>query len=337
MKDDAKGETMAILVTGGAGYIGSVTVELLQSKGEEVVVLDNLVRGHRAAIDPGVPFYQGDVADATLLARIAREHEFESCIHFAGLIEVGESVTDPARYFEANVGQGIALINSLVRLGVRRIVFSSTCATYGEPEKVPIVEQCGQWPKSPYGWSKLFIERLLDSYDAAYELRFAALRYFNAAGATTRCGEDHKPESHLIPNILFAALGQHPHVSIFGDDYPTPDRTPIRDYIHVADLADAHARALDYLRGGGRSEFLNVGTGNGVSVLEVVKCAREVTGRAIPVVVGPRRPGDHARLVADASRANTVLGWKPTQSDLRSIVRSAWEWRLRHPRGYDAA
>jgi len=327
---------MAILVTGGAGYIGSVTVEFLRSRGEQVVVVDNLVRGHRRALNADVPFYQGDIADRDLLVRIVREHELESCVHFAGLIEVGESVADPAKYFEANVGQGIALINSLVQLGVRRVVFSSTCATYGEPDIVPIHEGCRQWPKSPYGWSKLFMERVLDSYDAAYQLRFVALRYFNAAGATRDCGEDHEPESHLIPNVLSAASGQLGSVTIFGNNYPTPDGTAVRDYIHVIDLAEAHALALYYLRRGERSEFLNLGTGNGISVREVIECARQVTGRTIPVVIGQRRPGDHARLVADASRAKAVLGWTPTQSDLHSIVRDAWEWRLRFPGGYSS-
>jgi UDP-glucose 4-epimerase len=325
---------MAILVTGGAGYIGSVTVEALRASGEDVVVLDNLVRGHRGALKADVPFYEGNIRDRDLLSCIAREHELESCIHFAGLIEVGESVVDPAKYFAANVADGIALLNGLLQVGARRIVFSSTCATYGEPEHVPIDEKCRQWPKSPYGWSKLFIERILNAYDPAYQLRFVALRYFNAAGATTNCGEDHQPESHLIPNVLSTAMGRLPHVTIFGSDYPTPDGTAIRDYIHVADLADAHARALGYLREGGQSEFLNVGTGNGVSVSEVVECARRITGRSIPVVVGPRRPGDHERLVADPRRIKTVLGWTPTRSDLTSIVRSAWEWRLQHPAGY---
>jgi UDP-glucose 4-epimerase len=326
---------MAILVTGGAGYIGSVTVECLQSRGEAVVVLDNLFRGHRRALDAGVPFYQGAVGDRALLARIASDHEIESCIHFAGLIEVGESVAEPAKYFENNVGQGVALLGGLLQAGVRRMVFSSSCAVYGEPEQIPITEQCRQWAANPYGWSKLLFERMLDSYDSAYGLRFVALRYFNAAGATERCGEHHEPETHLIPNVLSAALGQQASVSVFGDRYPTPDRTAIRDYVHVADLAEAHVRALDYLRRGGKSEFLNVGTGSGFSVLEVIACAREITGRPILVQIKEPRAGDAERLVADSRRAKEILGWRPARSDLRSIIRSAWEWRLRHPRGYD--
>jgi UDP-glucose 4-epimerase len=249
---------------------------------------------------------------------------------------VGESVAAPAKYFENNINQGTALMSSLVNLGVRRVVFSSSCATYGEPQETPIHEGCRQWPTNPYGWSKLFMERLLDSYDTAYGLRFAALRYFNAAGATTRLGEHHDPETHLIPNVLSAAMGDQEEVTIFGDDYPTPDGTAVRDYIHVADLVDAHVRALDYLRQGGHSEYLNLGTGCGYSVLQVIQCAEKVTGRSISYRVAARRPGDPARLVADPSRANTILGWTPSRSDLHTIVRSAWDWRLRHPHGYSA-
>jgi len=213
-------------------------------------------------------------------------------------------------------------------------VFSSTAAVYGDPEKIPISEDSRKSPKNPYGWSKLFMERVLESYDAAYGMKFVALRYFNAAGATENHGEDHRPESHLIPNVLGTALGRQQAMRVFGNTYPTPDGTPIRDYIHLVDLADAHIRALEYLRSGGQSEFLNLGTGSGYSVLEVIDCAREVTGRDIPMQIGPPRAGDPARLIADPSKAKHVLGWQPTESDLGSIVRSAWEWRLRHPNGY---
>lgn len=325
---------MAILVTGGAGYIGSVTIERLQAKGEQVVVLDDLARGHRAALPPDIPFYQGKIGDRELVARIAREHSLESCIHFAALIEVGESVKDPAKYFENNVGHGIAFLGELVQAGVRRLVFSSTAAIYGDPDEIPITEQSRKWPKNPYGWSKLFMERLLDAYDTAYGMEFLALRYFNAAGATERCGEDHRPESHLIPNVLAAALAQEQAIRVFGNSYPTPDGTPIRDYIHVVDLADAHIRSLEYLRSGGHSDFLNLGTGKGYSVLDVVACAREITGRDIPARIEPPRAGDPARLIADPSKAKAVLGWEPAVSDLPSIVRSAWQWRLSHPHGY---
>jgi len=327
---------MAILVTGGTGYIGSVTVERLRASGERVVVLDDLARGHRASLDHDIPLYHGKVGDRELVARIAREQDLESCIHFAALIEVGESVKDPAKYFENNVAQGIAFLGTLVQEGVRRIVFSSTAAIYGDPEQIPIVEQSPKWPKNPYGWSKFLMERLLESYDAAYGLKFAALRYFNAAGASEKCGEDHRPESHLIPNVLSAALGHQQTIRVFGNNYPTPDGTPIRDYIHVVDLADAHIRALEYLRRGGLSDFLNLGTGHGYSVLEVIQRAREITEREIPVQMEPPRPGDPARLIADPSRAKAVLEWEPRLSDLQSIIRSAWQWRLRYPQGYPA-
>jgi UDP-glucose 4-epimerase len=325
---------MAILVTGGTGYIGSVTIERLLAKGEQVVVLDDLARGHRAALPAEVPFYQGKIGDRELVARIAREHTLESCIHFAALIEVGESVLDPARYFENNVGQGIGLIGELVQAGVRRLVFSSTAAVYGDPEEIPITEQSRKWPKNPYGWSKLFMERLLDAYDTAYGMKFVALRYFNAAGATSKCGEDHRPESHLIPNVLTAALGQQQAIRVFGNNYPTTDGTPIRDYIHVVDLADAHILALEHLRSGGKCDFLNLGTGSGYSVLEVIECARKVTGRDIPVRIEPPRAGDPARLVADPSKAKALLGWEPAASDLGTIMGSAWDWRSRYPNGY---
>ncbi|MGA8223205.1 MAG: UDP-glucose 4-epimerase GalE [Candidatus Acidiferrales bacterium] len=326
---------MAILVTGGAGYIGSVTVERLRAQGEQVVVLDDLARGHREALDPDIPFFHGRAGDRALLERLTKEHPIESCIHFAALAFVGESVEKPALYYENNVEQGIALMGALVKAGVRRVVFSSTCATYGEPQQMPISERCPQWPVNPYGWSKLMLERLLHSYDSAHGLKFVALRYFNAAGATVRCGEHHDPESHLIPNVLFAAAGERPDIAVFGNNYPTPDGTAIRDYVHVADLADAHIRALDHLRRGGASDFLNLGTGDGYSVLEVIEAARKVTGQPIRIRPEQPRPGDPPRLVADATRAKTVLGWVPTASDLPLIIRSAWEWRLRHPRGYD--
>jgi UDP-glucose 4-epimerase len=225
-------------------------------------------------------------------------------------------------------------LGHLLNAGVRRVVFSSTCASYGEPKQMPISEDCPQWPVNPYGWSKVFLERLLDSYDRAYGMKFVALRYFNAAGATERLGEHHDPESHLIPNILTAAAGDAPVVTVFGGKYPTPDGTAIRDYVHVSDLADAHVRALEYLRRGGNSEFLNLGTGHGYSVLEVIEAARQATGRKIAIRIEPPRAGDPPRLVADAAKAKTILGWEPVKSDLRSIISSAWEWRQRHPRGY---
>jgi UDP-glucose 4-epimerase len=325
---------MAILVTGGAGYIGSVTVERLRAKNEDVVVLDDLVYGHRVAVDSDSHFYQGKVGDLALLARIANEHKIDACVHFAALASVAESVAEPAKYFQNNVEQGIALMGFLIRAGVQIVVFSSTCATYGEPKEIPISEKSPPWPKNPYGWSKFCMERLLESYHLAYGLKFMALRYFNAAGASEKYGEDHEPESHLIPNVLAAAAGEKPEITVFGNNYPTPDGTPIRDYIHVSDLADAHILALGLLRSGGASEALNVGSGQGYSVLEVIECARQVTKCEIRIRFDAPRAGDPARLVADSSRIQNVLGWKPAVSDLRNIVQSAWSWRQRHPRGY---
>jgi UDP-glucose 4-epimerase len=323
-----------ILVTGGAGYIGGVTIELLQARGEGVVVLDNLSRGHREVVPADVPFYQGNIGDSELVARIVREHDIESCIHFAAFAYVGESVAEPARYFENNVTQGIVLLDSLLKAGVRRLVFSSTCASYGEPQEIPISETHPQKPTNPYGWSKLFMERIMESYDQAYGLRFVALRYFNAAGASERLGEGHDPETHLLPNVLAAALGQIPAVSVFGNDYPTPDGTAVRDYIHVADLGSAHILALDYLRAGGNSERINLGNGKGYSVLEVIETARRVSEREIPVNMEARRPGDPSYLVANAQKAHTLLGWQPAYPELARIIETDWRWRLKHPQGY---
>jgi UDP-glucose 4-epimerase len=328
---------MAILVTGGAGYIGSVMVEQLIERGEQVVVLDDLSRGHKQAIDESVPFYEGRTGDRELVKRICREHRVEECVHFAALAYVGESVTEPARYFEKNVAQGIALLDALLAQGVGRFVFSSTCATYGEPVRVPIEETHPQAPANPYGWSKLFMEKILSAYDNAYGLRFIALRYFNAAGATARRGEHHEPETHLIPNVLAAAAERLPFVSIFGNEYPTPDGTCVRDYIHVTDLCSAHTLALEYLRGGGASDFINLGNGQGYSVLEVIETARRVTGREIEVRVEQARAGDPSTLVADASKARGVLGWRTEYPELESIIRTAWAWRESHPNGYAKA
>ncbi|MGC9973331.1 MAG: UDP-glucose 4-epimerase GalE [Bryobacteraceae bacterium] len=327
---------MSILVTGGAGYIGSVTVELLRKRGEEVVVLDDLSHGHRAALVPDVPFYQGTFGDTALVEQIVAQHAVDACIHFAALIEVGESVAEPARYFANNTAQALELLGALRKAGVARFVFSSTAAVYGQPKQIPIPEEHPQWPTNPYGWSKLFVERILESYDRAYGLKFVALRYFNASGATQEHGEHHEPESHLIPNVLKAALGLRPHVSVFGQYYPTPDGTAVRDYIHVADLGSAHMLALDYLRDGGASECINLGNGKGYSVLEVIETARRATGRAIEARKEPPRPGDPSHLVACADKARRVLGWEPASPQLEEIIRSAWEWHLAHPDGYPA-
>jgi len=327
---------MAVLVTGGAGYIGSVFVERLVASGEETVVLDDLSRGHRAAVHPDAVFYQGRTGDRELVARIAHQHALDACVHFAAFAYVGESVTEPGRYFDNNFGQAQALFETLLAAGVKRVVFSSTCATYGVPTRVPIPESHAQWPINPYGWSKLFVERLLESFDRAHGLRFVALRYFNAAGASARCGEHHAPETHLVPLALRAAAGRGPLLKVFGTDYDTPDGTAIRDYIHVADLGEAHLLALAHLRRGAESQLLNLGTGSGCSVREVIEAATRVSGRAVPFEQAPRREGDPPRLVADASRARSVLGWTPKQPSLDTIVRSAWEWMQAHPDGYQA-
>lgn len=323
-----------ILVTGGAGYIGSITVQLLRERGEQVAVLDNLSRGHRSAVPRDIPFYEGNIGDRELVARIAREHDVEACIHFAALAYVGESVEHPERYFENNVIQTIALLGVLLKSGLHHVVFSSTCATYGEPQQIPISEQHPQEPTNPYGLSKLTVEKLLFGYERNFAMKFVALRYFNAAGATETLGEDHDPETHLIPNVLSVAQGRAPLVLVFGNNYATPDGTAIRDYVHVADLGSAHILALDYLRAGGKSEFMNLGSGDGNSVLEVIETARQVTQKPIPIKIEPPRAGDPSRLIADSERAHRVLGWHPVYPDLAAIIRSDWDWRTQHPQGY---
>lgn len=320
---------MAILITGGAGYIGSVTTELLRGRGEQVVVLDNLSRGYRDAVAPEVPFYQGNIGDRELVTRIVAEHDIDACVHFAALAYVGESVTQPDLYYENNVAQGVQLLTALVSAGVRRVVFSSTCATYGEPQQIPIDETHPQQPANPYGWSKLFVERILADYDRAYDLKFVALRYFNAAGASPSRGERHEPETHLIPLVLQAARKEIDHVTVFGNDYPTHDGTCVRDYIHVSDLGEAHALALQYLRVGNPSTAINLGNGQGYSVLEVIETAREVTGRDIAVEMQGRRAGDPSHLVADSSKARSLLDWQPQHADLTTIISSAWEWHAK--------
>ena len=325
---------MKVLITGGAGYIGSVTAEALRKRGISIVVLDNLVCGHRAAVDKDTPFFHGCVGDSNLIKRIIDEHSVDACVHFAAYAYVGESVTHPAKYFENNLTRTIALLDALRDRGVNTFVFSSSCATYGEPNRTPIREDHPQLPVNPYGWSKFMIERVLETYQAAYGLRFVSLRYFNAAGATTRLGEHHNPETHLIPNVLRAASGELEYVPVYGNDYPTPDGTCIRDYIHVSDLADAHIRALEYLADGGPSTQLNLGNGTGFSVIDVINTAQAVTGKPIISKIESRREGDPPQLVADASRAFEALGWKREFADIELIIRSAWEWKLANPAGY---
>lgn len=325
---------MTVLVTGGAGYIGSVTVEALRRAGQPVVVVDNLSRGHREAVDPDVPLYVGEVGDRALIRRVVDEQGIEACAHFAALAYVGESVEEPDRYYANNVGATVNLLDALTEAGVRRFVFSSTCATYGEPIRVPLDETHPQRPENPYGWTKFFVERELEVFEANYGLRFVALRYFNATGAIDTRGEDHSPESHLIPLALQVALGQRQGLTVFGRDYDTPDGSCIRDYVHVQDLAGAHLAALGYLSDGGDSQYLNLGTGRGWSVLEVIEAARRTTGCKIPLADGDRRAGDVSSLVADAARAGAVLGWSAQIPDLTEIVASAWDWHRAHPGGY---
>lgn len=326
---------MSILVTGGAGYIGSAAVRDFAESGEKVVVLDNLVYGHRQSVDKNVPFYEGNIGDKKLVENIIRKHEIESCVHFSAFAYVGESVEKPNKYYENNFVQTLHLLDVLIENNVKKLIFSSTCATYGEPQYIPIDEKHPQNPTNPYGWSKFMVERALADYDAAFGLKFVALRYFNACGATGNCGEDHDPETHLIPLVLFAAQGRREFISIFGDDYPTPDGTAVRDYIHISDLSQAHLLALGYLNRGGASQFINLGNGTGFSVLEVIEAARKITGKPIESRIAPRRAGDPSRLVADAQKAREILGWSPEFPDIESIIESAWRWHEAHPNGYE--
>lgn len=325
---------MAILVTGGAGYIGSVCVEDLRERGEQVVVLDNLVYGHREAVGESVPFYEGEIGDRKLIEKIINEHEIESCMHFSAFAYVGESVEKPQIYYENNFVQTLHLLDGLIAGNVKKFIFSSTCATYGEPQYVPIDEQHPQFPTSPYGWSKFMVERALIDYDRAYGLKYVALRYFNASGASEKYGEDHDPETHLIPLVLQTAQGKREYISIFGDDYPTDDGTAVRDYIHISDLSQAHFLALEHLRKGGGSEFINLGNGSGYSVEEVIEAARKITGKNIETRIVPRRAGDPSKLVADARKAREVLGWKPQFPEIEAIIESAWTWHEKNPQGY---
>lgn len=316
-----------ILVVGGAGYIGSHMVKALSDRGEPVATLDNLSKGHLEAVLGG-EFIQGDIANRALLNRIFREHEIDAVMHFASFIEVGESVRDPAKYYRNNFANTLVLLDAMVAHGVKRFVLSSTAAIFGEPERTPIDETHRIRPINPYGASKAMVERALADYDRAYGLQSICLRYFNAAGADPSglLGERHDPESHLIPLVLQTASDRREAITVFGRDYDTPDGTCIRDYIHVNDLCEAHLLALDRLRSGGKSRAYNLGNGSGYSVQQVIDSARKVTGRGIKVVDGPRRPGDPARLVADARLARSELNWQPHFVDLDTIIAHAWEW-----------
>jgi UDP-arabinose 4-epimerase len=321
-----------VLVTGGAGYIGSHACKALAEAGYTPITFDNLSFGHREAVRWG-PFEEGDLSDRPALERIIRSHGIDSVIHFAALAYVGESMIEPLRYYRNNVAGTLSLLEAMQACAVSRIVFSSTCATYGIPQSVPIAEDHPQSPVNPYGESKLAVERMLHWVEQAFGIRWMSLRYFNAAGADAagNLGEDHDPETHLIPLAIDAALGRREALRVMGTDYPTPDGTAIRDYIHVTDLADAHVRALRHLEAGGPSCALNLGTGRGHSVREVVSMIARLTGRPVPTVDAPRRPGDPAELIALPGRAREVLGWEPRHSDLETIVRSAVRWHESRP------
>jgi UDP-glucose-4-epimerase GalE len=324
-----------VLVTGGAGYIGSHACKALHRAGYRVVAFDNLLAGHRAAVKFG-ELVEGDIADTAAVRAALRRHEVSAVMHFAALLDVGESVREPAKYYRTNVTGALSVLEAMAAESVGRFVLSSTCATYGEPLEAPIAETHPQKPINSYGESKLAIERALPHFETAHGMRFVALRYFNASGADPdgEIGEDHSPEIHLIPRAIEAATGGR-GLQVFGDDYPTPDGTCLRDYVHVTDLADAHVRALESIAGGAASGAYNLGTGRPHSVREVIDAVARVTGRDVPWTLAPRRAGDPAVLYASADRARTALGWTPQLGDLETIVRTAWDWHRAHPRGYD--
>ncbi len=322
---------MKIVVVGGAGYIGSVCAELLLDEGHEVFIFDNLSEGHRRAVDRRARFIEGDLGNREQITAALRDAKLDAVMHFAANALVAESMQNPSKYFRNNIGNGVNLLDAMVEAGVKRFVFSSTCATFGLPERVPIDESAPQRPVNPYGESKLAFEKILRWYDEIHGLRFVSLRYFNAAGASAKFGEHHHHETHLIPNVLKVALGQAPHVEIYGTDYDTPDGTCIRDYIHILDLSRAHILALEAKE----SAYYNLGTGGGASVREVIDRCRKITGKKIPVVERPRRPGDPPRLIAASEKIKRELGWQPKFQSLDAIIESAWKWHQKFPRGYE--
>jgi UDP-glucose 4-epimerase len=322
---------MKIFVVGGAGYIGSVCTELLLNEAHVVSVFDDLSEGHRQAVDARACFFEGNLADRSKITAALREARPDAVMHFAANALVGESMKNPSKYFRNNIGNGLNLLDAMLETSVKRFVFSSTCATFGLPERVPIDETMPQRPVNPYGESKLAFEKILRWYDEIHGLRFVALRYFNAAGASEKFGEDHHHETHLIPNVLKVALGEKPYLEIYGTDYETPDGTCIRDYIHILDLSRAHILALEAKQ----SACYNLGTGGGASVREVVECCRKITGIKIPVNEMPRRPGDPPRLIAASEKITRELGWNPKFESLDAIIESAWKWHQKFPRGYE--
>jgi len=322
-----------ILVTGGAGYIGSICSEVLLERGHRVIVLDNLQEGHRSAVPPAAVFVQADLADRQQIEKVFATHKIDAVMHFAGEALVAKSVREPSTFYAANVSCGVNLLDAMVRHGVDQLIFSSTAATYGEPDVVPIPEDHRQAPINPYGKSKLRFEQILTDYRAYTGLKYVTVRYFNAAGASRQLGENHRTETHLIPRVLDTALGNYPELEIFGFDYPTPDGTCVRDFVHVLDIADSHVLALekiDRVQG----EAFNVGTTSGYSNLQVVQAAERVTGRKVPHKLSPRRPGDPAVLVASNEKLKRMLGWEPKHSSLETILQSAWDWRKKFPQGY---
>ncbi|CAK1243377.1 UDP-glucose 4-epimerase GalE [Fructobacillus tropaeoli] len=328
---------MSVLVLGGAGYIGSHMVRRLLDQGQDVVVVDNLVKGHRAAVAPEAKFYQVDIRDKKALSEVFEKENIDAVVHFAAFSIVPESVAEPLMYFDNNTAGMVTLLEVMKDFDVKKIVFSSTAATYGNPVNIPIKETDPQNPINPYGESKLMMEKMMAWADSAYDIKWVALRYFNVAGAIEdgSIGEDHGPETHLVPIILQAAAGQRDYIEMFGDDYNTPDGFNVRDYVHVVDLADAHILALDYLAKGNKSAQFNLGSATGFSVKEMVEAAREATGVNIEAKVGPRRPGDPDILVADSTQAREVLGWQPKFDNVKDIIKTAWNWKEKHPNGYD--
>jgi UDP-glucose 4-epimerase len=322
-----------ILVTGAAGYIGSVCSEVLLKRGMRVIALDNLQEGHRAALPPGAVYCHADLANRSQIENIFSQHKIDAVMHFAGEALVAKSVKEPSTFYAANVACGVNLLDAVTRHGVKKFIFSSTAATYGEPEIVPIPEDHRKVPINPYGKSKLVFEQILADYRAYTGLYYVTLRYFNAAGASEHCGEAHRVETHLIPRVLDAASGDLPFVDVFGTDYPTPDGTCVRDYIHVLDISDSHVRALEEIERVSGEAF-NVGNSRGFSILEVIDAAERITGRKIPRKLGPRRPGDPAVLVASKEKLKRALGWEAAHSSLEEIISSAWAWKQKHPHGY---
>lgn len=327
---------MSVLICGGAGYIGSHNVRAFLNHGESVIVIDNLLTGHRESLPENIKFYEGDIRNGEILDKIFQENDIEAVIHFCAFSLVGESVEQPLKYFNNNVGGMISLLEAMQRNNIKKIVFSSSAAVYGEPKKIPILETDPTNPTNPYGESKRIMEKMMHWVSLQYDIRYVSLRYFNVAGAwhDGSIGEAHNHETHLVPIILQVPLGKRSKVTVYGDDYPTPDGTCIRDYVYIEDLAEAHLLALEYLRNGGESQIFNLGSGDGYSVMEMINAARKASGHEIPLEIGKRRAGDPARLVADSSKARKILNWQPKVTSMEEIISTAWKWHETHPNGY---